>query len=79
MGNHEFCTDCHESNFHYGRPCDPVKKASVEWETQVRADRQKKQRARLAVICTFLKLNDIPARLEDGDDKIVIHGYDLSV
>lgn len=29
MGNHEFCTECHENDFHYGRPCDPEKRAKV--------------------------------------------------
>lgn len=30
MGNHEFCTECGESDFHHGRPCDPVKKATYQ-------------------------------------------------
>ena len=25
MGNHEFCEDCGESDFHLTRPCDPLK------------------------------------------------------
>ena len=27
MGNHEYCPDCGESDFHYERPCNPIKKA----------------------------------------------------
>ena len=29
MGNHEYCVDCGESDFHYGRDCDPKKKAAM--------------------------------------------------
>lgn len=29
MGNHEFCTLCHENDFHYGKPCNPTKRAKV--------------------------------------------------
>ena len=30
MGNHEFCEECHENDFHHGRPCDPVRVAVVK-------------------------------------------------
>lgn len=29
MGNHEWCVECEESDFHYGRDCNPIKKAKV--------------------------------------------------
>ena len=32
MGNHEFCPDCHENDFHLHRPCDPVKVARINAE-----------------------------------------------
>ena len=36
MGNHEFCTECGESDFHYGTPCDEdKKKAHKSNSTQV--------------------------------------------
>jgi len=36
MGNHEFCTECGASDFHYGRPCDPKRKKEHQ-EKQRRA------------------------------------------
>jgi hypothetical protein len=30
MGNHEYCADCEENSYHYGLPCNPEKKASVD-------------------------------------------------
>jgi hypothetical protein len=30
MGNHEYCGNCGESDFHYGRPCDPARVAIRE-------------------------------------------------
>lgn len=30
MGNHEFCEDCHENDFHLGRPCNPIKLAAIQ-------------------------------------------------
>jgi hypothetical protein len=29
MGNHEFCPQCEQSDFHFGRPCDPKDLAEV--------------------------------------------------
>jgi hypothetical protein len=34
MGNHEYCIDCGESDFHHGRPCDPVKVARIKAEKE---------------------------------------------
>lgn len=28
MGNHEYCEDCGENDFHNHRPCDPAKVAA---------------------------------------------------
>lgn len=46
MGNHEYCDECGESDFHYGRPCDPAKKAAHQAEqaaNQKRADQETKR------------------------------------
>lgn len=34
MGNHEYCEDCGESDFHHHRPCDPVKLAKKKQEKE---------------------------------------------
>lgn len=48
MGNHEYCVDCGENDFHYGRPCNPEKVAVVQAEKQ---KRQKKSEAIAKVLC----------------------------
>jgi hypothetical protein len=30
VGNHEFCVECGESDFHRGEPCDPAVKAAYQ-------------------------------------------------
>lgn len=32
MGNHEYCGECGESDFHWGRSCDPKKLAKKQQE-----------------------------------------------
>lgn len=32
MGNHEYCIDCGENDFHLHRPCDPAKVAARKAE-----------------------------------------------
>jgi hypothetical protein len=32
MGNHEFCTECGESDFHYGVSCNPEKRQKYQHE-----------------------------------------------
>lgn len=44
MGNHEFCVDCHENDFHIGRPCDPEKVAKVQAEKREREDSMRAKR-----------------------------------
>ena len=46
MGNHEWCTDCHEKNFHYGRPCDPAKRKVVQ-DAKAREAKEQLQREQL--------------------------------
>lgn len=43
MGNHEYCVECGENDYHYGQPCDPKKVAKMKRE---QADREHKQKAR---------------------------------
>ncbi len=34
MGNHEYCEDCGENDFHLGRPCNPEKVKAKEAEAK---------------------------------------------
>lgn len=56
MGNHEYCVDCGESDFHYHRPCDPVKvaarlkaKAEAEARTKLEVERMQKALNKLGI------------------------------
>ena len=40
MGNHEFCEDCGESDFHLHRPCDPKKVAARKAEAKKQGEEQ---------------------------------------
>lgn len=42
MGNHEYCSSCGESDFHYGYPCDPKKLARQQKERAAQKERQEK-------------------------------------
>jgi len=77
MGNHEFCTGCHESDFHYGRECDPVKKAKVDAEKAERVAQKAKVRVKLEEIREKLRKEGIKAVIED--DHLQIKWYDLDI
>lgn len=48
MGNHEWCPNCEESDFHYGSDCDPNKVAT-------RIAREKKQEAKKRMAVSYMK------------------------
>jgi hypothetical protein len=56
MGNHEFCELCEESNFHYGRPCDPVKVAQVQANAKAYEQRKQAGIRRLRLLLDSLQL-----------------------
>ena len=41
MGNHEYCVDCGESDFHWGKPCNPEKVAARQAIERRDAERKK--------------------------------------
>jgi hypothetical protein len=81
MGNHEFCEDCHENNFHRGRECDPVKKAKVDAEKQVHAAEKERGLVLLENLKAELEGRGIDVMyIEYGQtyDKLTICGFDLA-
>lgn len=46
MGNHEYCENCVENNFHYGRPCDPKKVATIN---KLKAAKKSEEDKRVAI------------------------------
>jgi hypothetical protein len=80
MGNHEYCTECGLSNFHYGEPCPPKAKAAHQareaeiLERTIRAERAAK------ALVEKLQAKGIPAKLDSWSQhkyRIVISGLDL--
>lgn len=55
MGNHEYCTECGENDYHSGEPCDPKKKAVHQKEIQDREKRNQGGREKLEQFTTKLK------------------------
>jgi len=71
MGNHEFCEECSESNFHYGRPCDPDRKA--KYQARLQRDRQA-DAAAIEVVKRLKKLGyQAEIHLSSGDVLIKKH------
>lgn len=76
MGNHEFCVDCEESDFHLGRPCDPVKFAAVRRKSDEARIRLDKHTAKAKRLIKWLGKKGIKAAL-DQQNNIYISKWDL--
>ena len=78
MGNHEFCTECGESSFHLGLPCNPERKAAYKTAQDESLERGlRAQRAAKAMV-ENLNARGIPAKLNhEYGYKIEISGLDL--
>lgn len=76
MGNHEYCEECGASDFHYGRPCNPIRKATHQSEKAAIKNREK--RAEAAAISTAQTLRNLGFEVEiDGIGNIKIDKYSL--
>lgn len=54
--NREFCTACHAPSFHYGRPCDPIRKAQADMFKE--QDRLKREAGELEAVRLAGKLRE---------------------
>ncbi len=73
MGNHEYCVDCGESDFHLHRGCDPVKVARKQESERVRLE----QKARcIDKMVERLNAAGIPFRL-DNVGRAIINPWDF--
>jgi len=70
MGNHEYCMECGESDFHRGRPCDPKKLVKKDRE---RAE-QKAYEQQLTVAAKVLQ-----KELEANGHKVYNEGTHIEV
>lgn len=78
MGNHEYCTDCGLSSFHYGKPCPPKayarhQKLKLEIE-EYNAKLNKAARA----LCDKLKAEGLPAKLNEYGH-VFISKFDIRI
>jgi|SRR5579864_37297 len=89
MGNHEFCSRCHASDFHSGMTCEqayPEKLAQTQKETAQRERDRLKARAACVKLVADLRRKNIPAELEEHKlehedgwsfPEVVIKGYNM--
>ncbi|MES2213684.1 MAG: hypothetical protein V4473_02490 [Patescibacteria group bacterium] len=76
MGNHEYCEECGESNFHYNRPCDPERKAKYQREIEQKKERE--VRGKQAAVSALKKLKKLGYEGEiDQHGDIRISKYSL--
>jgi hypothetical protein len=62
MGNHEFCAQCEENDFHYGEPCDPKRVAAVqkkEQEEKARLGRQIQEATKLMAKLKVMGIKEV--------------------
>lgn len=76
MGNHEYCVDCGESNFHYNRPCDPYKLAAMQAERAAQAKHKENGLYKLRLIQLALVNLGVASEI-DTLDRLLIRYYDL--
>jgi len=63
MGNHEYCVDCGESDFHYGRPCDPDKLAAEKERNRLNEERSQRLDEKAKRIVDALVAKGLPAEI----------------
>ena len=68
MGNHEFCTECGESDFHWGRPCNEKKRKEQQDRRQSAKNNRIKRHER-----TLELLRALRSTLENEKDKNLIN------
>jgi hypothetical protein len=88
MGNHEFCSRCHASDFHYGKSCEeayPEKLAQTLKENERIKQNIAEARDKVVKIVAALRRKNIPAELEEqrgldgefGFAKVIVAGHHL--
>jgi hypothetical protein len=89
MGNHEFCSRCHASDFHLGMSCEEAYPEKLKRADKQRADHEKRRlkiRGLCQTLVEMLRGMNVPAEMEEhqmqnSDDwslaKVVINGHNL--
>ena len=68
MGNHEFCTECGESDFHFGRSCNEKKRKEYQARKKAEKDDFKSRHER-----TLELLRELRSTLKNEKDKELIN------
>ncbi len=76
MGNHEYCEECGASDFHYGRDCEPTRKAT--FQAGLREVEERNKRATEAAKEAVIKLRGLGYKPQlDQFDNITISKHTL--
>ncbi len=83
MGNHEFCTGCHENDFHYGQSCEeayPESYHRVQEEEAARIEERRQGKILLAALKEELEQRGISvySHSESGYDELHVTGFNLA-
>lgn len=77
MGNHEYCTDCGASDFHFGRPCNPERLAKETARKKEIEDRTVRLNEAAARVCKELVGLGYPAKIGEYGH-VVIEKWNLT-
>lgn len=78
MGNHEFCSKCHDDDFHYGRPCNPELLAKVQQEKDNQELRKQIGLKKLELVKRLLKQHGVEFSESTYNEGIKINWFDLA-
>jgi hypothetical protein len=83
MGNHEYCVDCGENDFHHGSPCNPESyRKHQEYKQQIE-ERDKKIGALADKLMEILRGHGLDAYLDRYDNVVIskwsLENYDFNL
>ena len=76
MGNHEYCAECGENDFHFGEPCDPEAKAKFQRELRRLKERKEKADSHARIFMKHLSMRYGLDSTFDGD-YVKIHFWEF--
>jgi ribosomal protein L44E len=74
MGNHEFCTRCHQNDFHWGEECNPEHVKKVQDEELEANNRKLTRKERLLEVQKELTIRGFDSKFDEYG-YLIISGY----
>lgn len=71
MGNHEYCSECGESDFHYNQPCDPETKRKHKLNENITEEKYQKALTKALEICEQLVRMGYAAKINSLGDVVI--------